>query len=289
MRKSYELALDAPSAMSWDEYARTAIAEYRALIAVVGREKESVIHEFFERNPSFVPGAFSYPRSGHAPIHWGVFSKPRLSGEPGYIPDFLWLATATDCIYPIFVEIETPAKRWFTASGQATSEWTQAHDQILNWKRWLKNPSKMQAWIQSLRLPSQFSHDYELHPQFVLIYGSAKEFEERPELRSKRKAMESENTVLITFDNLVPDANADDFMSLRRRGQRVVAITVPPTFRPGPNLGLDILDVEGRVEAVRRESRMTQSRREFLAKRIPYWDSWMKSGARGMISTGDRE
>ncbi len=275
--------------MSWDEYATSSLAEYRILINGPQRDDESVIHKFFELNPAFVPGAFSYPRSGHAPIHWGMFTKPRLSGDPVYIPDFLWLATATDAIYPTFVEIETPAKKWFTASGQPTAQWTQAYDQILNWKRWLKNPARMQAWIQSLRLPRQFGHDYEFHPQFVLIYGSAKEFDDRPELRSKRKMMVDDDTFLKTFDNLVPDANVDDFMTIRREGNRIVAVSIPPTFTVGPNVGEDVLAVEERIEAVERETRMSPERRAFLTNRIPYWDAWLKSPEMKVISTGDRE
>src|ERR1700739_162339 len=283
-QKTYELTPGAPPAMSWDEYERASVAEYLALITGPDREHEALIHRFLERNPAFVPGAFSYPGSGHAPIHYGVFSKPRLTGEPEHIPDFLWLATATDQIYPMFIEIETPAKRWFTVSGQPTAQWTQAYDQILNWKRWLKNPALMQTWINSLNLPYPFNRGYEFHPQFVLIYGSAAEFDERPELRSKRKEMAPDDTFLMTFDNLRPDANADDFMTLRRDGARVTAVTVPPTYRLRPITSEDILEVQGRIEAVEREPRLTEERRRFLIERIPYWDAWLQRDRRGVIS-----
>jgi hypothetical protein len=288
-QKTYELISGAPPSMSWDEYERTSVAEYLALIAGPDREDEALIHSFLERNPAFVPGAFSYPSSGHAPIHYGVFSKPRLTGEPEHIPDFLWLATATDQIYPMFIEIETPAKRWFTVSGQPTAQWTQAYDQILNWKRWLKNPALMQTWINSLNLPYPFNRGYEFHPQFVLIYGSAAEFDERPELRSKRKEMAPDDTFLMTFDNLRPDANADDFMTLRRDGRRVTAVTVPPTYRLRPITSEDILEVQGRIEAVEREPRLTEQRRRFLMERIPYWDAWLRRDRRGVISVSDCE
>jgi hypothetical protein len=288
-QKTYELVPDAPPSMPWDEYERASVAEYLALIAGLGREDEALIHGFLERNPAFVPGAFSYPRSGHAPIHYGVFSKPRLSGEPGYIPDFLWLATATDQMYPMFVEIETPAKRWFTASGQPTAQWTQAYDQILNWKRWLKNPAQMQTWINSLNLPYPFNRGYEFHPQFVLIYGSATEFDERSELRSKRREMAQDDTFLMTFDHLRPDANADDFMTLRRDGRRVIAVTVPPTYRLRPIITEDILEVQGRIEAVQREARFSEERRRFLVERIPYWDAWLRTDKRGVIVSSDCE
>ena len=79
LRKTYTLDSAAPPAMSWDSYSAVATNEYHALITGPDKGDEEVIHRFFERNPAFVPGAFSYPRSGHAPIHWGVFTKPRLA------------------------------------------------------------------------------------------------------------------------------------------------------------------------------------------------------------------
>jgi hypothetical protein len=105
LQKSYELEVGGPK--PWKEYAAEPTQEYYRLISGPSRGDEAALHRFFELNPAYVPGAFSYPRTGHAPI-LGVFSKPRLTGEPGYIPVFMWLATATDRIYPIFVEIETP-------------------------------------------------------------------------------------------------------------------------------------------------------------------------------------
>lgn len=50
------------------------------------------------------------------------------------IPDFLWIATDSCNIYPIFVEIERPSKNWFTVSGQPTADFTQAQTQLAEWK-----------------------------------------------------------------------------------------------------------------------------------------------------------
>jgi hypothetical protein len=123
----------------------------------------------------------------------------------------------------------------------------------------------------------------------VLIYGSASEFDERPELRSKRKEMAPNDTFLMTFDHLRPDANADDFMTIRRDGCRVTALTVPPTYRLRPITTGDILEVQGRIEAVQREPRLTEVRRRFLIERIPYWDAWLRRDKRGVIVSSDCE
>jgi hypothetical protein len=288
-RKTYELETNAPPPMAWRDYAYRALDEYHSLINGPQRDDETAIHRFFELNPSFVPGAFSYPRSGHPPIFWGMYTKPKLSGEPLYIPDFLWLAAASDGIYPVFVEIETPAKRWFTKSGQPTAAWTQAADQIANWKQWLRNPAKLLAWTQSLQIPESYTRGYEMHPQFVLIYGSSAEFEERPELRAKRPEMETPNVRIMTFDSVVPDPRASPFLTIRREAGHNVAVTIPPTFELGPMTSQTILQVQGRIEAVERDTRMSEERRAFVIRRIPYWDEWMRLGSRGISSTGDFE
>jgi len=75
-KKSYELVQDAPSALSWEAYERDALNEWNKLISGQHADDERMIHEFLEKNPSFVPGAFSFPTSGHGPVFGGVFSKP---------------------------------------------------------------------------------------------------------------------------------------------------------------------------------------------------------------------
>ena len=276
LRRTYEMAPDPPTPMEVREYTARSTEEYLALINGPDRGNEAAIHSFLEQNPAFVPGAFSYPASGHGPIFWGVFTKPRLAGDPGYIPDFLWLATATDRIYPVFVEIENPTKRWFTANGQQTAEFTQAQAQIQDWKRWLRNPAQFQAWMHSLDLPDGWNRGYELHPQYVLIFGSSAEFEQNPELRGRRRELEGEDERVMTFDNLRPDANALWFMTLTRINRQVHAMTVPPTFEIGPNIGRSILEVHGVNEAIARQTRMTQERREFLQQRLPYWTAYLR-------------
>jgi hypothetical protein len=93
----------------------------------------------------------------------------------------------------------------------------------------------------------------------------------------------------MTFDHLRPDANADDFMTLRRDGRRVIAVTVPPTYRLRPIITEDILEVQGRIEAVQREARFSEERRRFLVERSPYWDAWLRTDKRGVIVSSDCE
>ncbi len=185
LQKTYKLEKNAPSAISWDEYEKDALRKWNELISGPESGDEGVIHKFLEQNPSFVPGAFSFPASGHAPVFGGVFSKPPLTGVGMRIPDFMWLATATDIIYPVFIEIETPEKHWFTKTGQPKAEWTLARNQIVTWKKWFNNAANKAVFLQNYGLSTEFRY-FEIKPQFVLVYGRRKEFDENPHLRGVR-------------------------------------------------------------------------------------------------------
>ncbi|MCK4729234.1 MAG: DUF4263 domain-containing protein [Desulfobacterales bacterium] len=260
LKKTYELVKDAPSAISWEVYERDALKEWNKLISGPRADDERTIHEFLEQNPSFVPGAFSFPTSGHGPVFGGVFSKPPLTGIGIRIPDFMWLATATDIISPVFVEIETPAKRWFTKIGQPRAEWTQARNQIVTWKQWLNKVANKAVFLEYYGLSAEFRH-FEIKPQFVLVYGRRKEFDEDPTFRGIRALQQGPDEFHITFDRLCPDYNARNFLTLRKDGEKVVATVVPPTILLGPGIAQLWLPVIGRPEAALSEFRMSRDRR----------------------------
>lgn len=185
LEKTYQLIKNSPDAMLWEEYERSSVDSWTDLISGHHANNEQMIHEFLEKNPSFIPGAFSFPASGHDPIFCGVFSKPPLTGVGIRVPDFMWLATATDVIFPIFIEIETPAKLWFTKTGRPRAEFTQVRNQLVGWKQWLNNPSNRRVFLDRYRISERF-RDFDIHPQFVLVYVRRSEFEESPQLRGIR-------------------------------------------------------------------------------------------------------
>jgi len=285
--KTYELATDAPPPMSWDEYEREALKSWIDLIDGPQADDERSIHKFLEQNPSFVPGAFSFPTSGHWPIFGGMFTKPPLSGVGIRVPDFMWLATATDIIFPMFIEIETPAKQWFTESGQPRAEWTQARSQLVAWKQWLNKPANRMVFLEFYGVSGEF-REFEIRPQFVLVYGRRAEFEKRPEMRSIRALQQGADEYHVTFDRLRPDYNAGNFLTIRNKGEHLTAVVVPPTVRLGPAIAREWLPVTNRPEAALRESRMSPARRRFVAERFVYWDDWARRNGRHYQS-GDWE
>ena len=286
---TYNLAKDAPPAMPWDEYERAALQSWNRIIDGPEASDDRAIHEFLEQNPCFVPGAFSFPVSGHDPLFAGVFTKPPLSGIGMPVPDFMWLATATDITFPMFVEIETPAKRWFTESRQPRAEFTEARNQLVTWKQWLNRPANRTLFLEMYGISHECRSD-EIRPQFILVYGRRKEFQERPEMRGVRANQQGDNEFHVTFDRLKPDYNAQDFLTLKMTRTQVTAIVVPPTIRLGPHIAPSLVSVVNRPDAAMRESRMSPERRRFVAERFAYWDEWVrKCGASRAWKLGDWE
>ena len=182
--------------MNWEEYARRVTDEWRALLTSQDSTDESRLHVFLERHPSLVPGAFSFPPSGHYPFPGALISKPPLKGVGEHIPDFMWIAVDSGTVYPVFVEIETPLKRWFTKGGQQHAELTQALTQLASWRAWIGRGENMTMFLQRFEVPDTLYRHRTIRPQFVLIHGSQREFEDRPELNRLRDQLESRGAAL---------------------------------------------------------------------------------------------
>ncbi len=63
---------------------------------------EGLLQKFFERHPGLLPGGTDVDGgSGHGPFPIAVISKPKLSGMSDREPDFMWIATDSERLYPI--------------------------------------------------------------------------------------------------------------------------------------------------------------------------------------------
>jgi hypothetical protein len=62
----------------------------------------------------------------HGAFPNAVISKPELPGLRRPVPDFMWITKVSGLVYPVMIEIETPAKKWFTAAGIQTHALSQA-------------------------------------------------------------------------------------------------------------------------------------------------------------------
>lgn len=122
---------DIPPPMTIVEYYNTILEEWDKLLNSDEECDERVFQEFLEQHPSMVPGAFElFSQSGHYPFPLALISQPPLMGLGSKVPDFLWFATNSQYLHPIFIEIETPYKKWFTKEGHQHHQLTQALEQL---------------------------------------------------------------------------------------------------------------------------------------------------------------
>ncbi len=70
-----------------------------------------------------------------------LFRLPELRGQGrSFRPDFMWVTRSSSLITPILIEIEKPTKKWFKKDGRPTERFTQAHDQLNDWRGWFAHP-----------------------------------------------------------------------------------------------------------------------------------------------------
>ncbi len=273
---TYQMAPAPPPPMQWDEYERRAKRAWRELLRSEAAKDESAIHGFLEHHPSFIPGAFSFPTSGHYPFPSAVISKPPLNALALKIPDFMWIAVSSFTLYPVLVEIENPTKRWLTKRGDQHSDLSQAQTQLAEWKAWFNRPENQAVFLENFQIPQRM-RDLDFRPQYVLVHGSREEFQERPETRGIAARFAREDEHLMTFDRLAPSYNAQHFLCVKKRRSSYEAISFPPTVQLSPGIAMDWQFIRRKEEAAKRSPWLTEQRRNFLMERLPYWDQWAKN------------
>jgi hypothetical protein len=274
--------------MAWEEYERLVTEEWKALLDSEQCDEQSV-HRFLVRHPSMIPGAYSVTGpSGHCPFPMAVLSESPLSGIGMRVPDFIWLATDSLNFTPVFIEIESPRKRWFTKQGVPTHALTQAMNQLAQWQMWLNQIANRNVFLESFEIPDYMARQRNFRAEFVLIYGRRKEFDDRPELSPLRAQFERHGQVVMTFDRLHPSKDCSLFLSATKRNGGYQALAVPATMRLGPSVTMPLLHIAGIPDAIQQNAGISEDRRRFLIERIPYWTAWAR-GNKGIISSGDFE
>lgn len=280
MTINFKAISNPPPSMNWEEYEARTKREWEKLLNMGQGISEKEIQNFLETHPSMIPGAFGLAfTSGHYPFPGAVISQPILKGLGTKRPDFMWLAMDSGTFYPVLVEIEKPAKKWFTNSGVPSKDLTQARDQIASWKQWFSMPENnlMFRKMYQLDLLPELARKA-IHPVYVLIYGRRKELQDRPMLSSKRDQLKTHDEYLMTFDRISPDSNARELMCaslVEKNGEFIYkAISVPPTIKLGTPLDKYRLIIRDREDAIERNDWITKARKEFLLQRLSYWDDY---------------
>lgn len=288
LRQSYTIE-KGPPAISWNEYCSNLMRDWHALLNSPDAEVEKNIQIFLERHPCLVPGGQSMSGpSGHSAFPAALITQPRLPGYIERIPDFLWIATDSLNVYAVLIEIESPVKKQFNQDGTPTAKFTQAQNQLTQWKAWFSEPSNVQLFRDAYCPQGQFGNR-KFTPQFVLIYGRRSELEDRPELVPIRAQMQRGQEFHMTFDRLHPIKDHDQYMTVKLSQKKFEAVSVPATLKLGPMMS-DYRSLIGGKEAVIPEtSYLSEVRKSFLLRRVAYWDCWHKSKAGGIMNLGDEE
>jgi hypothetical protein len=286
LAKSYQTVIPPEPAMSWDSYAAIIGQEWQALLtnAVTG---EKDFQEFFERHPSCLPQMYPvFRRGAHGPYPGAIISQPVLPGFSRKVPDFLYITRDSATVYAVLIEIEHPAKPWATSAGQQSAEFTQATNQIADWKSWFSDPLNIAQFRELYRIPSDWNRSRTFEQKYFLIYGRRTDPSLTEAFNRKRKLLERKNECHMTYDRIQPNGDLAWCLCAKLDENGYRAISIPPTMELGPmhaHFGKLIRDKDA---AVRANRYLSDVRKQFLITRWPYWDEW---NGGGMRHSEDRE
>lgn len=282
---TYEMSKNPPEFISYDDYGRWLQDKYQELL---DREDppESAFQSFFEKHPCMLPG-FNEGNPSHGAHFWAVVTQPVIGDEIKRKPDFMWLLETSLELIPVFIEIERPSKEMFRQSDDVqNAKFTQASDQILEWKTLLDSSDVRSAFYERYSVPDRL-RGCTFSPRYILVYGRRREYEGNGFLANKRAKTQESGFELMSFDRLVPSFDVMRYATVKidSLGAKRV-ISVPPTFQLGPTIADCVAEWTGFSEAIDSSGFLSEERKQFLKERYGYWCAWAREPDRGVYETG---
>lgn len=273
--------------MPLDKYLKSCSGDYSKLLSQTPSERD--LQRFLEKHPCMAPGhATPSGSTGHYPLHCSLITQPALPANPSFQPDFMWIATHSGSWFPTLIEIEDPKKKIFNRDRAPSQKFTQAHNQLNQWRAWFSRTGSQHAFMDYFGVDDHMrSRAMQLH--MILIFGRRDEVEGQPELARQRGTFASASDEdLMSFDRLAPAHAMKDAITVKAKGSgRYEAVWVSPVFELGPDLANRLLYLDGLPEAIGRNPDISDERKSFLKDRIPYWQGWARNP--GVYNPGDRE
>jgi hypothetical protein len=298
---TYQMETPPERAMEWRDFEHLILSKWEELLNRTPVPTEPDMQEFLERYPSMVPCAYNIQRfkngprleSGHLPWMNGLISQPVLPSFHHHIPDFMWLSRNSARLEPVLIEIEAPSKRWWKANGDPTADLTQALGQITRWKTWFEDSVNVIKFKEMYGLEWGETVKRQFKPSYLLIYGREVEANSKPDLIGQRSHLAEADVDIMTYDRLYPDPRALQQVCMKvkiDKGETVFkAISVPATMTLKPSLARYRSRLSGLEEAINSNKHISPKRKEFLIRRLPYWNEWLKSPEKGIVIGGDEE
>jgi hypothetical protein len=277
-----------PAPIAFDIYSAECFEAFNTLLD--GTTPESEVQYFLEKNPCLVPGAWTPGSpSGHYPLHCALISQPIIPSLRTRQPDFMWIATDSHSWYPTLIEIEAPGKRIFTKSKIPSAEFTQARNQLAQWRTWFSTTSNVEQFMDSYGLPDVFRYHRTMRMHMILIYGRRREFEADSELSKHRGSLlPGSDEDLMSYDRLYPDEKLQEAITVRASGSgRYRVISIPPVFTLSPQMADRLLQIDSLEEAIDDCGTLSLERKEFLKRRAAYWRQWIAEPGRKIIGGSD--
>ncbi len=287
MKKTYQIVVPPQQATPWSRYRGLIEKKWTLLLKSSGNEAD--FQDFLERHPCYLPWKITFHGEGHHGIFpHALVSQPRLTGLSGKIPDFLWISRDSESVYGVLIEIESPRKKWFTVKGQPTATLTQAINQIHEWKNWFNDTVNRQRFISDYCIPSSYIRNRSFQSRYILIYGRRNEIESSQH-NNKRIHLKKSDEDFITYDALFPDEELKNCICVKVDGKGYRAIYIPPTIELSPWVAADFALIRDKQVALKSSKGFNKVRKQFIAKRWPYWDTWAMSGKGGVMGPVDTE
>jgi hypothetical protein len=276
----YEFSENPPTPIDREDYIQQATSEFQRLLDE-SSHNEVLFQEFFERNPSFVPGArgefeAGFP-SGHSPHLNCLISQPKINGLARRHPDFMWIAQDSMVLSPILIEIEAPSKKYFNKDGSPSSNFTKAKNQLDEWRAILSRPENILSFYRDYSLTEDMT-SLQFEPYYVLIYGRRSEFENDTWLKQKRANLmsRSDNQVLMSFDRLSPKSAETSVICSTVNKGKYKAKCISPTFELSV-FASHLTKISNLEEAADNMQFTTSERRDFIKSKIPHLLDFLNS------------
>lgn len=215
----------------WDYYVTYLEREWSLVLERAGSD-ETVIQQFLEQHPCLLPGGEASLESiggHHGPFPGAVISQPRLIGDKEYIPDFLWLTSHSGAFIPVFIELKSADKKWFTKDGNTTADLNNAIDQIVEWRSWIKTPENSLQFYNRFGISHSIRDHLDIKPNYYLIYGRREEFS-NTNLSKKRESRRPKWLEWSTYDRLKPDYISRNWITIKIKKGQWTVVCIPPTF-----------------------------------------------------------
>ena len=175
---------------------------------------------------------------GTFPLHCSLIAQPKLPGQHVRIPDFMWIATHSGAWFPTLIEIEKPSKRIYNKDGTPSSHFSQARNQLNQWRSWFTSNANVEQFKEMYGIPDYMLRRRQMNLHMILVYGRRSELDEQPDLIRQRGSLLSGDEELMSFDRLLDpgyiDTSKKNAVTVSAMGDgRYRAKYVSPVFELG--------------------------------------------------------